>query len=331
MKRKNLAILAVSKKGYSCAKSLNMKEADIFVLAKYNDGLAFDIQDSLAITVKKIFPRYKTFLFIMASGIVVRTIAPFIKKKDIDPAVLVMDEQALFINSLLSGHLGGANEVTNKIAKQNNSIPVISTASDVSKKTAVDTIAMKLKAKIDCLEDAKKVTALIVNGENVTLNFPSNIVDEKSNSAGVVVVSNRNDLKISQIVPQNIIVGIGCKKDKCGIEIINAIKKEIKKLNIKESSIKHFATGWIKQNEEGILKAAKYFEVDLRIIEKNQIKKVHTKFIGSDFVERTIGVRSISAPSAFVSSCQKGRFLLEKSKNSGITISIYEEEVGYAR
>lgn len=331
MERKNLAILTVSKKGYKLAKSLNLEDSDIYVLAKYNDGTSFEIKGSLSITVKKIFFEYKTLLFIMASGIVVRTIAPIIKKKDIDPAVLVMDEQGLFISSLLSGHLGGANERANVIAKACDSIPVISTASDVSKKIAVDTIAMKLKGKIDSLEDAKNVTALIVNGENVTLNLPSNIVDEKSNSAGVVLVSNRKNIEVSQIVPQNIIVGIGCRKGKCGIDIIAAINKELEKLNIRKDSIKHFSTGWIKANEEGIVQAAKYFDVKLKIIEKTEIKKVHDQFIGSEFVEKTIGVKSISAPSAFVSSCGKGKFLLEKSKNSGITISVYEEEISYAR
>ena len=330
MGRKNLAILTISKKGYECAKSLNIKDTDIFVLSKYNDGLSLDMQDNLKTTVENNFLKYKTFLFIMASGIVVRTIAPFIKSKDIDPAILVMDEQGLFINSLLSGHLGGANEMAIKIANDCNSIPVISTASDVSKKIAVDTIAMKLQGKIASLEDAKNVTALIVNGENVTLNFPSNIVNEKENSAGVIVISNRKKLMISQIIPENIIVGIGCKKDKSSIEIINAINKELERLNIREDSIKHFATGWIKAKEEGIIKAAKYFNVNLKIIEKDEIKRVDKNFIGSDFVEKTIGVRSISEPSAFVSSCKKGRFLLKKSKNNGITISIYEEKVNYA-
>lgn len=179
MKKKNLAILAVTKKGYSCAKSLNIKDSDIYVLSKYSDGLSLEIKDSLKMTVKKIFPEYQTLLFIMASGIVVRTIAPFLNKKDIDPAVLVMDEQGLFVSSLLSGHLGGANKVANIIAKECDSIPVISTASDVSKKIAVDTISMKLNGKIDSLEDAKNVTALIVNGEDVTLHLPSNIVDKK--------------------------------------------------------------------------------------------------------------------------------------------------------
>ncbi len=105
----------------------------------------------------------------------------------------------------------------------------------------------------------------------------------------------------------------------------------MEKLNIRKDAIKHFSTGWIKADEDGLVKAAKHFNVELKIIGQEKIKKVHEKFIGSDFVEKTIGVRSISAPCAFISSSGKGKFLLEKSKNDGITISIYEEEIAYAR
>lgn len=331
MEQKNLAILTVTKKGFSLAKSLKIDTAEIYVLSKYNDNTAYEIKDGLSVTVAKIFPKYKAFLFIMASGIVIRTIAPLIRKKDIDPAILVMDEQGIFVSSLLSGHLGKANEKTEMIAKLCGSIPVISTASDVSKKIAVDTIAMKIKAKIDSLEDAKNVTSLIVNDEKVSLNLPENIVDKKDNVSGLVVVSNKKDIKISQLVPQNIIVGIGCKKDKSSLEIIGAVYDALEKLNLRKDSIKHFATGWIKSNERGIISASQYFDVDLKIVKKEEIKEVHNQFIGSDFVEKTIGVKSISAPSAYVTSCKRGKFLLEKSKKNGITVSVYEEEISYAR
>ena len=333
MNKKNLAILTVSKQGVTQAKKLliEMPEADIYTILSYSEPETITMTKGFVSVVQEIFNQYKTLLFIMASGIVVRTIAPLIKTKDVDPAVLVMDEQGLFVVSLLSGHLGGANEQSKLIAEYCNAIPVISTASDVSNKIAVDTIAMKLDAKMNSLEQAKRVTSLIVNGESVSINVPKNIVSSKENVAGSIIISNRVNLEISQIIPQNIIIGIGCKKDKSDEEIISAVDKELEKFNIRKDAIKHFATGWIKADEKGLIKAAKHFDVELKIIEKEKIQKVHNQFIGSDFVEKTIGVRSISAPSAFISSSTKGKFLLEKSKNSGITVSIYEEEIADAR
>lgn len=325
--KKELAIITVSKQGLIKANSLHVKNADIYALPKYSDGKCIEMREGFANTVERIFSQYKTLLFIMASGIVVRAIAPLIKSKDIDPAVLVMDEQGIFVNSLLSGHLGGANEMAASIAKACDAIPVISTASDVSNKTAVDTISMKLNAKIDSLKKAKNVTAMIVNGERVSVSLPENIVNENENISGVILVSNKLHVEISQIIPQNIIVGIGCKKDISEVAIIEAVKKEFKKLNLREDSIKHFATGWVKAEEKGLLGAVTYFNRELKVIEKEEIKQVQHQFIGSDFVEKTIGVRSISAPSAYVSSSKNGVFLLEKNKNNGITISIYEEEV----
>ncbi|RME68982.1 MAG: hypothetical protein D6778_01125, partial [Nitrospirae bacterium] len=81
--------------------------------------------------VKKLWPRARAFVFIMASGIVVRTIAPLLKDKKTDPAVVVMDEKGRFVISLAGGHLGGANSLAQEISSLIGAEPVITTASDV--------------------------------------------------------------------------------------------------------------------------------------------------------------------------------------------------------
>jgi len=111
---------------------------------------------------------------------------------------------------LLSGHLGGANEECKKIANGIGAIPVITTASDVGGKIAVDTLSQKIKAKLESLDDAKRVTSLIVNGENVSIHLPKNIVENDKNCAGAIIISNRKNIEISKIIPKNIILGIGC-------------------------------------------------------------------------------------------------------------------------
>lgn len=328
-----LGIIAVTEKGVS--KGLKIKKSieensvcDIFTTEKFLREGVFLIEGKLQNFYGSLLEskRYNTFLFITAAGIAVRTVAPFIQSKDIDPAVLSMDEEGNFIISLLSGHLGGANRAAEILGKITGAVPVISTASDVSGKTAVDTIAVKMKGKLESLESAKKVTSLIVAGKNVEIKVPQNINNE--NSQGVIVISNRKNIEISKIIPQNIVVGIGCRKGKESSEIISAVKNAFEKYNLCEESIRIFVTVDIKSDEQGILETAEFFKKDLVIISRDEIKKIEKNFQQSDFVKKNLGVGAVSAPCAFLGSRREGRtgkFLAEKLKYEGITISIFEE------
>lgn len=328
-----LGIIAVTEKGVS--KGLKIKKCieensvcDIFTTEKFLREGVFLIEGRLQNFYGSLLKteKYDTFLFITAVGIVVRTIAPFIQSKDIDPAVLSMDEEGNFIISLLSGHLGGANKAAEILGKITGAVPVISTASDVSGKTAVDTIAVKIQGKLNSLESAKKVTSLIVAGKNVEIKVPQNINNE--NPQGVIVISNRKNIEVSKIIPQNIVVGIGCRKGKKSSEIIFAVKNAFEKYNLCEESIRIFATVDIKVDEQGILETAEFFKKDLVIISRDEIKKIENSFQQSDFVKKILGVGAVSAPCAFLGSIREGKtgkFLAEKLKYEGITISIFEE------
>ena len=343
-----LAIVTVtkkaSKKGIEVKDLLTptnkFKTIDVFTLSKYSDDKTIPMENGFKGTVSNIFDCYDGLYFIMASGIVVRTISPLLKSKDIDPAVITSDEDGKFIVSLLSGHLGGANELASLIAESIGGIPIISTASDVSGTIAVDTIAMKLKAHLRDLESAKDVTALIVNGDKVELKLPKNMVvssnplpidnceqskDIKNDTVGVVVVSNRQDIKVTQIVPKNIILGIGCRRDTPTETILDGIELTMKEHNLHMDSIKHIATVDVKADEVGLLQACDRLDEKLIIIDREQIKPIQDNYEGSDFVEKTIGVRCVSAPVAFLSSNKKGKFIVEKIRYNGVTVSIYEE------
>ena len=88
-------------------------------------------------------PRLDGIIFFSATGIAVRTIAPFVVSKKTDPAVVVIDEQGSYAISLLSGHLGGANELTEFAAESIGAQPVITTGTDVNHTFAVDVFARK--------------------------------------------------------------------------------------------------------------------------------------------------------------------------------------------
>lgn len=320
-----LAVVTVTEKGVRNGLKIQEKiDCDVFTISKFMKDKTFLIENGLQNFFEKNILKYNTFLFITASGIAVRTIAPFIKSKDKDPAVLTMDEEGNFIISLLSGHLGGANEAAKILGEITGAVPVISTASDVSGKIAVDTIAVKINGKLESLESAKKVTSLIVAGKEVCIKVPENM--ENENTEGVILISNRKNIEIAKIIPQNIVVGIGCKKNKEAEKIINAVKDSFEKLSLCEESIRIFATVDIKENEAGIIGTAEYFGKELKIISHEEIKKIENNFETSQFVKKSIGVGAVSAPCAFVAGKGRGKFLAEKLKYEGITISIFEEE-----
>lgn len=324
-----LAIWSVTRGAGRVAKKIGEKIAgDIYTLKK------FDIADTIQIKnfseeLERKFNSYDGHIFIMATGIVIRKISSLIKSKDIDPAVLVVDEGENFVISLLSGHIGGANELTYRVANTCSLLPIITTSSDVTGKIAIDILAEKLKCEMESLTKAKELTSLIVDGKRVDILLPDNVkVGECKNSSGVVVVSNRKNIDIMRLYPKNLVIGIGCKRGTPKEEIKKAVNEVMEKHNLAYESIKKIATVDIKADEVGIIEFAKELKKELVIISREEIKKVENRFVGSEFVKKQIGVSCVSEPCALLASNGDGEFLEQKYICSGITISIYEEKFG---
>lgn len=312
-----------------CAEKLKKNFADynidVYTLKKFDVDNTLQIEDFTEKLTEN-FNSYDGHIFIMASGIVIRKISTLLKSKDVDPAVLLIDEGKHFVISLLSGHLGGANELTENISTNLNLVPVITTSSDITGKIAVDSIAQKLNAELSDLKSAKDVTSLIVDGKKVNLLLPKNVkISDNGNSNGLILVSNRKNVEITKIVPKNLILGIGCRKNTSASDIIKAIENLLDKHNLEIKAIKHIATVDVKKDEQGLIEAAKFLGLELKVISREEIKKVEHLFEGSDFVLENIGVKAVSEPVALLSSAQNGEFIVMKSKHNGITISIYEE------
>ena len=334
------AIYCVSKTGYKTC--LKVKEnvynnlhiyvsgrvANLLNLENENNEDLIVINERVPILLEKTFNKYDLHIFVAATGAVVRIIEGKFKSKDTDPAVITIDDHANFVISLLSGHLGGANEECKKIASGIGAIPVITTASDVGGKIAVDTLSQKIKAKLNDLDGAKRVTSLIVNGENVSLHLPKNIVNHDENSAGAIIVSNRKNIEISKIIPQNIFIGIGCKRGVSKEHIIKKLKYAMDKQNLELSAIKMAASAWVKSDETGLLEAMKELDIPIKFFEKEEILKLEDLIEEkSEYVKKTIGVYGVSEPCAFLASSGKGAFLAKKIKLDGMTLSIFEEEI----
>lgn len=317
---------AGGKKGLKIAE--RFENSAVYSLRKFEIEGTQQIEDFTQ-SLEREFNRYEAHIFIMATGIVIRKIAPLIKSKDIDPAIIVVDEGLKFAISLLSGHIGGANQLVYELEKRLGVLPIVTTNSDITGKIAVDTLAKTLNGELKSLEEAKRVTALIVDNKEVELKLPKNIGNE--NPEGVIVVSNKKRLEFTQIYPKNLIIGVGARY---GIEM-RAIKELLEELleryNLSEKSIKYFSTVDIKRDEKGIIEIAEFYKRELKIVDREEILKIEEMFEISEFVKQNIGVGAVSEPCAYLSSEKNGKFIVKKAKRNGVTISIYEERDIYEK
>lgn len=339
---KKIAIISITKNGKKLGLKIKSKihNASLYYVKKddikEDDGLIY-VNKKLKEFIPEIFREYDYIIFIMATGIVVRTIAPLISSKFSDPAILVSDENGKNIISLLSGHIGGANEMTLYISNLLCSNPVITTGTDVNNKSSLDMIAKKLNAHIyDFRNKVLKINSMLVNDEVVNLYIEGdynvdtrgfNICkrDEINNLDEVVVISNKESLNlinnnILKVVPRDIVIGIGCKKNTDKEYMINSLSDFLHKQNIDINSIKEIGSIDIKKNEDALINLSTYLNVTFKTFTAEEISKVENLYEKSEWVKQNVGVYSVAEPVAHLLS--NGNLIVKKHKYNGITYSI---------
>ncbi|KDR96517.1 cobalt-precorrin 5A hydrolase [Peptoclostridium litorale DSM 5388] len=288
-----------------------------------------------------IFNRYDIIVFVGACGIAVRSIAPNLSHKSKDPGVLVIDEKARFVISLISGHIGGANEASVLAAWALGAQEVITTASDVCESIAVDTLAKRIGCDIDSFEDAKTVTAFAVEGRAVAIvsdvdlemDFPLNVkradeIDPKVHDAAILIRYKKMEMKnmdipTSLIIPKRIVVGIGCRRGTRAKSIIGFVQETLECAKIDCRAVEKFASISIKSDEEGIHEAADHFKADTVFFRPEDIARHENMFETSEFVRKTTGAGAVCEPCGYMAS-NKGKCLVKKNIKHGITVSIWE-------
>lgn len=174
-------------------------------LAKRLKGLYPDaaLSKFKAKKVSELWGEGKTLIFIMATGIVVRTIAPLIKDKRIDPAVVVLDEKGEYAISLLSGHLGGANRLAKEIANFLGARPVITTASDVDHiKNLIVGIGCNSGTSGIEIEEAVRKTLAENNLSFLSIHSIATI-DKKGSEPGLNAFARRYGFGINTFTPDD--------------------------------------------------------------------------------------------------------------------------------
>ena len=333
-----LAIITLTTGGIQYAKQIKKfyPEATVYTMKKHLENEMCEIQPSLKKLVGELFKSHEGILFIMATGIVVRTIAPFIKHKTIDPAIMVMDE----------GHIGRANEWTIDIASHIGALPVITTATDVNKKMAVDILSEKLGCAIDDMKSAKEITVDILENKKIgiiseipiaiSLKPPLILLEEalgneeleEEGIKGLIIISKEaprmTKIPYSWLIPKDIVIGVGCKRGKTKDELMHALNSVLETHNINPKRVGKLATVDIKSDEIGLLELARNLKAPLECIPKEAIRNIEGKFQGSDFVQKTLGVKAVSEPCGYIGSGH-GKCIVPLQRLDGITLSIWEK------
>lgn len=294
----------------------------------------------LAVSAKawagRMFARVDAILFIGAAGIAVRSIAPHLQGKDKDPAVVVMDERGIFAISLLSGHLGGANELTGVLADLTGAVPVITTATDVNGRFAVDLFAKKQNLWIGSLKTAKEVSAAILDEQPVGFlcEFPvmGEIPEELTalrerqpfeGSCGIVIAlheENRPFAHTLHLIPRIVTLGIGCRKGKSAEEIEAAARQALAGAHLSMHSVERVTSISLKKEEAGILAFCEALGIPFETYEPEALLAVPGTFADSKFVRQTVGVDCVCERSAVLGS-GNGTLVLKKRAADGITIA----------
>ena len=290
---------------------------------------------------REMFAAMDALIFIGATGIAVRAIAPLVQDKFYDPAVLVMDELGQFCIPLLSGHVGGANELAETISRLIGSQAVITTATDVNHQFAVDVFARKNGLKIADRELAKEISAELLTGRKVGFftdflwngTLPKGLCEGQFRDRNIQITINTDSLKdrsetcsgekdILRLVPPVIILGIGCRKGTPAGQIQAAIHQLLKEQNLHPLSIAAVATIDLKKEEPGLLAAAKALQIPVICYSSEELAAVPGDFAESAFVKQITGVGNVCERAALKAARERGGYLVcHETVYDGVTVA----------
>jgi len=347
-----LAIIAITRNGARVGARLHAARpgAQLFVLKRFAGeagAAATPFAGELKELVARLWGDYNGFAFIMATGIVVRMVAPHLASKGRDPAVVVLDEAGRFAVSLLAGHLGGANRLAIELATASGGTPVITTATDVNGLTAWDEAARQAGLRVEPLAHVKHLNSLLLEGGRIALvdrrgrvapffaNTPGIEVHAnfaaalQSGATGQIFVTHRllPDLdrrpNLLALRPPDLVVGIGCNRGTGADEIEAAVISELGRAFLAFSSIGRLASVQEKADEPGLLEFAARHALPLDFYPAAALNAVTVPSPASPHALDAIGAKGVCEPAAILSA-GGGPLLITKKKCGNVTIAVAE-------
>jgi cobalt-precorrin 5A hydrolase len=301
--------------------------------------------------ITSLWKKFDGFVLIMATGIVVRMIAPLLESKESDPAVVVMDDAGRFAISLLSGHLGGANELAERCAFATGARPVITTATDTNDLPSFDMLAKEQGWGIDDISRVKTLNTLLLDNEAIAvvdptdqariwlhgqgnITFHETFAEATASAAhGFVLVTNRHlpqQINTEQLLilrPRNLVLGIGCNRGTPVDEIDELVTLHLKRLLLSPKSVFCVASVAAKRDEAGLVAFAERLGVPLCCFESDELNQVAFPSPPSQHAMAAVGVAGVAEPAALLAS-GGGRLLLKKVKSTNVTLAVAELKEG---
>lgn len=298
------------------------------------------MEDSLGEWCGRQFQTCTAILFIGACGIAVRACAPWIRDKFTDPAVLVMDEGSQFVIPILSGHMGGANRLAAELGTAFGALPVITTATDVNGKFAVDVLAADNHCAVSDRRLAKEISAAVLAGKTVELSsdfpvdgaFPPEVEQKETGEDCQIriTISDRQEEGVLRLIPRCLILGMGCRKgadpDQIRIQAENALKAA----GADRRAVRCITSIDLKKEEEGLVRLAEEWKVPFFTFSGERLRELKGEFTSSEFVRSVTGVDCVcerAAAAVMEESGRGGIFLLRKQAGNGVTAAVAAETV----
>lgn len=341
-----ITLISITERGYQLGQTLlegGLKAYDVIHYAKpdyarLGQGAAPWIQDSVVDSIQEAFRTRDVLICIMACGIAVRAMAPLIRDKIQDPAVLVLDDQGQHVISLLSGHVGQGNHWSRTLAAMIGATPVITTATDLAGRLGLDEFALSNHCLYrDFREKTKQFNGLIAQGAplKVVNRSPFRLDSQalvgdggSSPPQGLVVidpsqetpVQTRGVLPVVQLLPRSYIIGIGCRKASQAQVIRQALDDFLRQENIDSLCIHKLVSIDLKQDEDGIHQVCEQLACEFETFPVDLLKEYEGLYPGSAFVKETVGIASVSQTAAHHES--QGKVMSQRYAKQGVTLTL---------
>ena len=333
-----ISVLAITKNGVSIGQ--NLKELfpswNIFAPSKFSNGSSKIIwySESTSEKIVQLFKNNSALVCLFSLGAVIRLIAPHLKDKKTDPAVIVIDDKINFVISVLSGHIGGANKLTQEIAEKLGATPVITTAADVNKTIAVDLVGREFSWKIDDDSTVTKISAHMVNEEPIGVfqeagnknwykELPRNVSVydsleklKRSNSKACLIISDRiidEDLNKDAVVyrPPSLVIGVGLHWDTSKETIRKGVLYCLEKFRLSSKSVAKLVSIKKPQDVQGLIDIGKEMGIPVEYVDREDLAKISAPN-PSETVKSFEGTSSVSEAAAIKVS--GGELIVEKQK-----------------
>jgi cobalt-precorrin 5A hydrolase len=323
------AVIALTTGGQALAEKVSTS-LDECLLCHPKSGVAAEI--------RRLWQEVDGLICIMATGIVVRSIAPLCQDKRKDPCVVALDEKGEFVISLLSGHLGGGNALAGEVARITGGQAVITTASDVTGHTAIDLWAMKNDLIVANPEKMTHISARLVNTGTLAF-FSDQAIDglpvdfrpvEKVDHADIVISHLCPDKYDGlQLISKNLFVGFGCNRGTTSAEFQSALDDLYRTHRIDPRAIAGLASIDLKNDEEGLLEFAEKRHLPIRFFSKDELNTV-TGITTSKAALKATGAKGVAEPAALLAASSEsggGRLYIRKMKWKNVTAAVAVKQI----